>query len=423
MRKEAYADFSLRIHEAVATQRFPLSGTIEVSHRCPLACLHCYNNLSMGDTNARQQELTYQEYCRLLDEISEAGCLWLLFTGGEIFARKDFLDIYGYAKQKGFLITLFTNATLITPKIADYLAEWPPFSIEVTIYGATQETYERLTAVPGSYQRCLQGINLLSERALPVKLKTVMVTINKHELGQMQQLADNLGLEFKFDGMLNPRIDCSQSPLAVRLQPEELVELDLRDPARVAEWRRFAEQFSGPVHSSEHSDELYHCGGGVNSFAIDPYGNMSICVLSQIDKYDLRQGSFRTGWEQFLQQVRYGKKITLQTKCIDCEMKAMCGMCPANGELENRHPEKPVDFLCQVAHLRAYTLGLPIKPHGDCEYCLGGNRYEEFAQIAVTLKHRVETDPLPMTSRSLPVLGQPASVGGCSTGGCLSCSK
>jgi radical SAM protein with 4Fe4S-binding SPASM domain len=82
----------------------------------------------------------------------------------------------------------------------------------------------------------------------------------------------------------------------------------------------------------------------------------------------LRKGSFREGWEHFLAEVRQ-KKSRKQTKCLSCEVKAMCGMCPANGELENQDPEEPIDFMCQVAHLRARALGLSIKPHGECEYC------------------------------------------------------
>src|SRR2546422_10996846 len=246
MKHQGYAEFSLELHERLFKHRIPVNGTIEVTRRCPLECAHCYNNLSMGDQEARRSEMTYEEHCRLLDEITEAGCLWLLYTGGEIFARKDFLDIYTYAKQKGLLIGLFTNGTLITPKIADHLVEWRPFTIEITLYGRTRETYEQLTGIPGSYDRCMRGIRLLMERRLPLALKTVGVTINKHEIGAMKRFAEEeLGVAFKFDSMINPRIDCSQSPLAVRLRPEEVVELDLQDPERAGEWR-----------SEEHTSEL-----------------------------------------------------------------------------------------------------------------------------------------------------------------------
>src|SRR3990170_1413948 len=109
METQTYSDFSLGLHKRLAARRIPINGTIEVTRRCPLVCAHCYNNLPMGDRAARLSELTYEEHCRILDEMTEAGCLWLLYTGGGVFSREDFLDIYTHAKQKGLLITLFTT--------------------------------------------------------------------------------------------------------------------------------------------------------------------------------------------------------------------------------------------------------------------------------------------------------------------------
>lgn len=363
-----YSTFSRRVHFQVNALRLPVNGTIEISNRCPLECVHCYNNLPMNDGGARKRELTTEEHYRILDELSEMGCLWLLFTGGEIFARHDFLDIYRYASNRGFLVTLFTNGTLITERIADALAEVPPFIIEITLYGRTKATYESLTGIPGSFEKCIRGIHLLLERKLPLKLKTVALTINKHEIQSMKRFAEELGCEFKFDPMINPRIDCSSSPLAVRLTPEDIVALDLEDPKRVAEWRRLATEFPVPERQPDEVPEVYDCGGGVNSFAIDPYGDMTICVLSHMDKYNVRDGSVRDGWEKFLRGVR-DRKITRYTKCTNCQLKSLCGSCAANGELENGDPEAPVDFLCRTAHLRAEVFDVDVRPHGDCEYC------------------------------------------------------
>ncbi len=383
-----YADWSRAVHRRIANKRVPISGCIEVTQRCNNQCVHCYNNLPAADGHARDRELTLDEHCRIIDEIAAAGCLWLLLTGGEPFVRQDFLEIYGYAKRKGLLLTLFTNGTLITPAIADYLARFPPFAIEITLYGSTRQTYESITGVQGSHERCLNGIRLLMDRKLPLKLKTMVITRNRHEIAAMKRFAeDGLGLEFKFDAMVNPRRDCSQSPLDVRLTPAEVVALDLQDPGRVAEWKCFARQFNKPRLPIQRADNLYLCGGASSSFAIDPYGRLTACVLSSDGAYDLRMGSFRQGWEKHLFSVRQ-KKITRQTKCTNCQINAMCGMCPANGELECADAEAPVDFLCQVAHLRAYALGLDLAPHGKCEYCQGGRRYEEMMQMVQALKKR-----------------------------------
>lgn len=416
--EQRYLDFSAQLHSQMKAQRVAADATIEVTRRCPLECAHCYNNLPMGDLEAKRGELGYDEYCRILDEMAEAGCLFLLFTGGEIFARKDFLDIYTYAKKKGFLINLFTNGTLITPKIADYLVEWRPFTIEITLYGRTKETYEKLTGIPGSYDRCLRGIKLLLERGLPLALKTVAISINKHEVGEMKKFAEELGTTFKFDAMMNPRIDCSQSPLAVRLEPWEVVKMDLEDPKRVADWKSFAARFA-PDQVRVNEEEVYHCGGGINSFAIDPEGKMSICVLSQVDRYDLRNGTFSEGWDHFLHQVRR-KKISRVTKCTTCAIKAMCGMCPANGELENGDPESPVEFLCHVAHLRAKAMDIPVPPHGDCEYCPGGSKHSALVDSFETLERRRDEKWMDFGSSNDPfkiVSDRPNLSGGCSSCG------
>ncbi len=389
MEQLGYMDWGHRLKSQVEPGRIPVSGTLEVTLRCPLECRMCYNNLPMADAAARERELSTAEYARLMAEMAEAGTLWLLLTGGEIFARPDFLDIHILAKQHGFFITLFTNGTLITPRIADTLAEWPPFRMEITLYGATREVYEAVTGVPGSYDRCLRGIDLLLERNLPLRLKTTVTRQNRHELAAMKQFAKARGVEFKFDALLNPRIDCSSSPLAVRLTPEDAVELDLEDPVRRAGWRDTAARIGEPLPVTVHAEEVYSCGAGVSSFAVDPYGRMSACVISHQDHYDLRRGSFREGWESFLRGVRDARR-TRETKCTHCRLKLLCGMCPANGELNHGDKEEPVDFHCHVAHLRAHALGAEVPPHGDCDYCAGGSRYPQVTEEARRLHSRVE---------------------------------
>jgi radical SAM protein with 4Fe4S-binding SPASM domain len=415
----SYGEFSADLHEKQAGKRVPMQVSIEVTRRCPLECQHCYNNLPMGDQEARKREMTTEEHFKMLDELVEMGCFWLLYTGGEIFARKDFLEIYTYAKKKGFLITLFTNGTMITEKIADYLLEWPPFAIEITLYGRTRETYEALTMIPGSYDRCLRGIKLLKERNLPLKLKTVATSINKHEIMEMQRFAEGeLGVEFKIDGQINPRIDCSQSPLAVRLTPEEVVALDMSVPKNVSEYRRLAKRDSENPPNLGRSDSVYFCGGGVNSCAINPYGEMGICVISQMETFDVRRSGVEEVWNKSLKEMRERKRSRL-TKCIECRIQSLCGMCPANGEMESGDRESPVEFLCNVAHLRAAVIGAEIPQHGECEFCKGGSRYADMRESADRiLSGEVDVEAWGAAQQLLPILGNSqVAVGGCGSCG------
>jgi len=413
-----YGAFSADLHQRQAGERVPLQVSIEVTRRCPLECLHCYNNLPMGDMDAKRREMTKEEHFRVLDELVEMGCFWILYTGGEIFARKDFLEIYTYAKKKGFLITLFTNGTIINEQIADYLAEWPPFAVEITLYGRTRETYEALTAIPGSYDRCLRGIKLLKERGLPLKLKTVATSINKHEVMAMRRFAEEeIGVEFKMDGQINPRIDCSQSPLAVRLAPEELVALDMNAPKGMSEYKRLALRDLECPPNLSISDTVYFCGGGMGGFAINAYGEMGICVISQQDTFTVRKTGLREVWEGALSDVRH-KKRTRVTKCLECRIQSLCGMCPANGEMENGDKESPVEFLCQVAHLRAAVIGVEVPPHGDCDFCKGGSEYDSVVESARRiLKKEIDVESWVEPQHILPILNSSQP----STGGCGSC--
>jgi hypothetical protein len=134
----------------LGTRRYPLGGSLEVTERCNLACLHCFINQPAGNRDAAAGELTLPQVRNVLDQMAGAGCLFLLITGGEALLRPDFREIWSYAKRKGMLVSLFTNGTLVTPRIADFLAEWRPGAVEISC-GATQDTYERVTQVPGSY--------------------------------------------------------------------------------------------------------------------------------------------------------------------------------------------------------------------------------------------------------------------------------
>jgi radical SAM protein with 4Fe4S-binding SPASM domain len=202
----------------------------------------------------------------------------------------------------------------------------------------------------------------------------------------------------------------------VRLAPHEVVELDLDDPVKIAEWRRLAIHHAPPPVVEGEALELYDCGGGMNSWSLDPYGDLSICVLSHFDRYNVVKGSFAEGWE-FLGNV-HRKPVTRPTKCTNCALRSLCGMCAANGELENGDPEAPVDWLCQTAHLRAMTFDVDIRPHGDCEYCPDGERHEIVRMTAEALKKGGSIPLAAAAATMLPPLPAATACGG----GCSSCA-
>ncbi len=342
---------------SAGTKRIPLAGSIELTERCNLNCVHCYINAPASDEQRAKKEFSRDEFADLLDQMASEGCLWLLFTGGEPLLRPDFLDIYDEAVTKGFLVTLFTNGTLVSKRIADRLAEHPPVSIEITCYGRTPTTYDTITRHRGSYGSFVNGLELLLERGLAVKLKTMVMTLNRHELQGMKSYAQERGLSFRFDPILNLRLDGGKEPAKFRISPEEVVALDVADNERMAGWLEFCAKYES---ASRRRPFLYECDAGLRNFHIDAYGGLTACIMSRTPRYDLRSGTFAEGWNHFMPAVRAQTK-SRHVSCRYCDLGNLCGQCPGTAMVDTGDQEEPVEYLCEIAHLRAEKFGFKTR--------------------------------------------------------------
>jgi len=347
-----YGTVSKRIHETAVKNRIPINVSIEVTPRCNLECVHCYIKESCSNKQT-EKELSAKEWYKIIDQVNDQGGLWLLLTGGEPFIRKDFLDIYLYAKRKGMMVAINTNGTLITPEIADVLAEWTPFVVEITLYGRSQKVYEEITGVPSSYAKSMRAVELLMERKIPLNLKTTVLTLNKDELFEIKAFAESLGVKYRFDPILNRRIDGGTQPLAYRLTPEQVVTLDKKDSKREAAWKEVFNRFKGKQLLQP--EYIFQCGAGVTMCHIDSTGHLCICMMSRFPNYDLRQGSFAEGWNSFVRKIRE-TKWSVDNGCQKCDLVLFCNVCPGRALVEAGDLQSPVEYLCKVAHLRAEKL-------------------------------------------------------------------
>jgi len=355
-RSRSISDWISQVNRRAGDCPTPWFVSLELIERCNLRCVHCYVNRPAGDDEVRRKEMALAEWQGILDQVADAGTLWLLVTGGEPLLRPDFADFYRYAKGKGLHVILFTNGTLLTPELADMLAEYPPWETEITLYGATAEIYERVSGVPGSYSRCRRGINLLLERGLALSLKTMALTLNAHELPAMQRLADDLGVRFRWDPVIQSRLDGDRRPLACRLSPEEIVELERQDSERIQGWQ----EFCGRPWVRRESNYLFACGAGLHTFHLDPYGALYPCLMTRWLRYDLRNGSVEAAAREFLPAIR---RITVayDDTCRQCELLILCQNCAAWAHREMGDPEAPEPFRCRLAHLRQQGMGLNVQ--------------------------------------------------------------
>jgi len=336
-------EFLRGLSRRAAAERVPLAGSLALTHRCNLRCVHCY----LSGAPAPRAELTAEQWRHVLDEVTEAGCLSLLITGGEPLLRSDFRVIYRHARSNGLLVTVFSNGTLISDEVIDLFREYPPRAVELSLYGVTAGTYERITGVPGSYGRCRAGIERLLDAGINVRLKTILMTLNAHEFSAIEQLAFDWGVRFRFDAAIFPRLNGDRAPLALRVAPEEAVARELADPSRLLAWRQYYDERADlPV-----SKWLYNCGAGRTGFHVDPYGYLQPCLMAYGYRYGLLGGSFDAGWRQEMPAVRE-RRAGEGDACSRCEMRVLCGYCPAFSALDSGAEDIRSDYLCALGHLR-----------------------------------------------------------------------
>jgi radical SAM protein with 4Fe4S-binding SPASM domain len=327
--------------------RVPINGSMELDLRCNLRCLHCYR-----DGEWPPGILETDEIVGILDQVARAGTIFFLFTGGEIFLRRDFFEIYDEARRRGLLVTLFTNATMITPSIADRLAENPPYGLEITLYGFSKGTYERVTGVEGSREKCYRGVELLLERNVRLTLKTVVMRTNRHEFMDMFHFAEERGIRFRWDTQINPNFNGSQIPCNVRLSPEEVVDLEFSVPQRVEDYRRLFEP-----RKDLRTSRVFPCGAGTRTFNIDAYGNMKMCVLMREPEYSLRRMSFAQIWNEMFPPA-YSRMRPAGHPCNSCNLASLCGKCAAWSLMEKGDAAARVEYSCEIGHRRAQKLGV-----------------------------------------------------------------
>jgi radical SAM protein with 4Fe4S-binding SPASM domain len=342
-------------NKKVAQRRVPLSGNLALTHRCNLRCVHCYLGKQTSTRENLEKELNTSQWKRLIDEITEAGCLYLLITGGEPLLREDFKEIYRHAKDNGLLVTLFTNGTLITENTLELFNDLPPRMVEVTLYGATSGTYERITGVRGSFEKCMKGIRRLIDHQVNVKLKTILMKLNHHEFVDIENIANEYGIKFRFDASIFPCTDGDRTPIELRIDAEDAVEKEFSDDNRWQAWKDFFVR----MRDLPGSDKLYQCGAGLSHFHIDPYGNLQPCLMVTNLKYNIintnsnnsDNGCFLKGWKEIIPRIRE-RKLGPGNRCHNCEKRSLCNFCPAFFKLENGAEDRYSEYLCTMGHLR-----------------------------------------------------------------------
>lgn len=335
--------------------------TLEITIRCNNNCSHCYINTQASDASARQKELTLEQIKAIIDESVKLGVVWLTLTGGEPLLREDFSDIYMYAKKSGLLVSIFTNAAMVTPKHIELFKQYPPRDIEITVYGVTQETYEKVTRTPGSYEAFMRGLNLLLDNGVNVRLKTTVMQSNIHEMHKIAEFCRSKTKDyFRFDPFLFLRPDADPEKnhdiKSQRLLPGGIAELEKNDQPRFFALQKLCSETAQLTNEHAQEERFFRCTIGAGRLYVGYDGTIKLCSLLShpLCTRTIKNSSLGNARKELLSIVRAMRpnKDNSKIKCWSCSLLNLCPWCPAIAYFETGALDQPIEYFCEVAQAR-----------------------------------------------------------------------
>lgn len=337
--------------------RYPVNATLELTLRCNLKCKMCMFRHSDGE-NARlaAEELTASQWADMAQQLFDAGTLNILITGGEPMLRKDFCEIYSSIYRLGFLMTLYTNATLVTQEIMQTLRQYPPHRIGITLYGASNETYEALCGSSDGFDRAMAGVRQLATLPSALEFRTTVVQQNYKDVDAIEALVKQ-----EFDLPVTHSTTVFQSvrggcmPVAdCRLTPKQTVDMTVnRLLDRIGQQLPNIRQDQLHLRLAEPQPEcgreprytLLGCSGGMNNVTVTSDGKLLGCQMLGCFSTDALTLGFAKAWEQWPYTVRLPQ---LNAQCADCAHLHLCQTCPGVRMAECGDLQGKPEYICQI---------------------------------------------------------------------------
>ena len=332
------SDLDMRYRKKIIPGRPLLTCGIELTSYCNLRCIHCY--IRSDNNGLRHKELNTKQVLNILEQIREAGVVYLTLTGGEPLLRQDFKDIYLFAKKQKFAVTINTNATLITKDIVELFKKHPPLTLSISCYGIIQDTYESITGIPGSFAMFQKAISMIKGSRINALIKFITMKNNYKEAGEAEAFAKRMGMSYMCSYSLWLRLDRDKLKNVIikkqRLNAEETIDL----------FNIMGEDLKKFYSSFPECGSVAGCGAASIGCVVDSYGWLMPCFYFGEHRISLKKMDFKKAWE--LLALRKSPVIKKQLACGNCRHKIYCKWCPGASYLETGNSEKKIRYLCRL---------------------------------------------------------------------------
>ncbi|MCM8786464.1 MAG: radical SAM protein [Candidatus Omnitrophica bacterium] len=314
---------------------------LEITYRCNLDCVYCY---CLKNSN----EISTNQFKKIIAQLKDLNIFFLTFSGGEPFLREDFLELYLYAKQKGFLISVLTNGTLFNKKNIGVLAKAPPYVIEITLNAISQKIYQKITQTNFKVKKVLENIKFLKEKNIPVKVKTTVLNLNKDELIKIKNYVFSVlgkpkkGYLFGYDFYIYPKIDGEKTPIKYRLNFTQIENILKKDRDLWRDWKKELKRNLPKINLKN----KFFCTFPLQNFVISPTGKLKFCIFSTKFSQDIKEKPINLTHRELLKNLENYFHEYKNSCYFNCKFNKTCFWCPIRQELEGK---SNLDYFCAWA--------------------------------------------------------------------------
>ena len=327
--QSVYERVSLFLEQKARKNAIPYRGSFELTPLCNLSCKMCYVHLNEAQMQGRKL-LPADTWIDLMGQAIEAGMMRATLTGGECLTYPHFNQVYLFLKSKGIIVTVKTNGVLLNSDRIDFFKHDPPCAIHVSLYGHSEEIYEKVTG-NRVFLNVLENVQLAKKANLPIR---IMITPN-HYMGEAVKetirFAKNLGIPYLINStLMSARLDTQRKKENYDLTLDQYVDMLLYDSGL----RNFYPKAREPLPQESGGEMEYElkgvrCGAGRSSFAIRWDGSMSPCLSMDSSSDNPIEVGFYSAWARINREVTVFPSFK---KCERCAYSQNCTYCAAENE-------------------------------------------------------------------------------------------
>lgn len=319
----------------------PLCATFELTAGCNFRCPMCYVRLDSGDIQKRGGELTNEQWLSVAAQARELGVLFVTLTGGEVFSRPHFRELYEELSHMGFLINILTNGSLIDDDVIRWLAKMPPYSIRVSLYGASNETYKSFCGTDDGFDRVKKAIGLIKEAKIPLYLSSTLISDNFSDTDNILRFAcENRLILYPTANVLNAVRGATSDAAGHRI---DITNPDVQQLATVGRVERLYPRRSWLFDK---------CPAYRTSFWLTWDGKMTMCSFMEFPSVSIKNTSLAIAWDTLCDEL---SRLEASPKCTDCKYEGFCRRCPGILSAQCGSPNEPDNKFCENA-MKLYEL-------------------------------------------------------------------